>query len=175
MKKIFTGFTLVEIMISTVIFTIVMVCTGSLLFFIQNMSLKQSQKLELNEDIRWAQTHIMQEASQCSNFQLLGGGLDGFNCTCPPNGNLTWYWRGDNAVYGNKTILYYAVNPTQAGANSNRQELLGYMVNNPVGNVFSLSSGVMTVNMTLWPYTNTTRFGAGNRTYSSRMVIRTRN
>jgi prepilin-type N-terminal cleavage/methylation domain-containing protein len=173
MRKKFSGFTLVEMIIATGIFAVIVVSTGSLLFMVQRISMQQRQNLELNENLRWGQTYIIKEAQQCSNFTLLSSlGLDGFNCTL--NGNVTWYWRG-NSTYGNNTIIYHAVNATFAEANSTKQELIGSVTNNTAnGALFSVSSGLLYANLTLCPYSDRP-IGKGNQVFKCRLAIRTRN
>lgn len=184
MNKKIAGFTLVEIMISLVLFSILMAATSSVFFTVQNSAIKQRQAIELGDNLRWGENYILtdiREASASSLHNLTSKGVDGFNCTNVA-GSTVWYWRGNNTqsgiATGNSTTIYRARGSIfNSTLTASSQELVNFIVNNtagaPVFNV-SLSLSSVTVEMKVREYPANPA-GQGNREYRIRTTVCARN
>lgn len=176
------GFTLVEIMVSIVVFAIVMVAVGETFFSVRQTWQRQKQTLDLVQNIRWAMDFMSNEIRQGGNVvvgsESWGGeSVNRIQFELPPGGpaNRVRYWRGNGLSFGNTTTLYRKTGPG-LGPPSLTQELANFIVDNPSGNNIFIGGGgsLYRFELTVRPKP-TQPEGPGNRSYTLRNYVRPRN
>lgn len=176
------GFTLVEIMVSIVVFAIVMVAVGETFFSVRQTWQRQKQTLDLVQNIRWAMDFMGNEIRQGGNV-VVGSESWGAESVVrlqfelPPGGanNRVRYFRGNGASFGPTSALYRK-SGAGLGPPADRQELANLIVDNPSGNniFIDVGGGLYRIELTVRPKP-TQPEGPGNRSYTLRNQVRPRN
>jgi len=176
------SFTLIEIMVAIVVFALVMIGAGGVFISIQQSWQTQKSISDALRDACWAVKFICNECRHTTTtsspawtrVQIQSGGerllfgkdTDGDNS---PDTRI-WYWRGNGGILGDRDKIYRGTGTSllgPSGANSNREELVNFIVNNPSGNsIFSESGGILTVEITT---------SVNNKSYTLRSEARVRN
>ena len=167
------GFSLVEILISLVVFGLVMAAAGGAFYGIYNEWRRQRNYLECVENARWAMEFMSNEIKGGGSFTVVSSDTAQFDL---PTGERVWYWRGDGGTYGETRIIYRGVGAGFGAANGNRQELANFIVPNPSGNntFTDAGGGLYAIELTTRP-NPAAPVGEGNRNYALRTRVRPRN
>jgi prepilin-type N-terminal cleavage/methylation domain-containing protein len=188
------GFTLVEILVALAIFATIVVSVTGVLISIRCSWKKQKAVIDLIQHSRWTTEFICNELRQGSTPAV--GTVSGVTQTLSfmnASGAKVWYWRGPSAgplADGNTAIVFRGIdgpgdgvdNAVEAAnpqslqdANTNRQEMTGFVVDNTSGNnIFTLAGGLCTIELTLRPNPGSA-VGTGNRDFALISSARTRN
>ncbi len=128
------GFTLIEIMVSLTVIALIFASLGGVLVSIQRSWQKQRDMIDILQDVRQAAGFMTNEIrSTNSNANVVGGNM-WFELNPGGPANRVWYWRGDDAALGTIDIIYRGIGAAIGNANTNRQEIVNFIVNNPSGN-----------------------------------------
>ncbi len=171
-----SSFTLIEVLIAVTVFGLVIVASSSTFVLVFNAWQRQKTSLDLLKDLSWTTEFITNEvklaaASGAHRLRTFHNGerlafwidTDGDNLY----DTRIWYWRGNGAGYGERDILYRGEGDLLSSANLVRQEMTENLADNPSGNnIFSVSSGLLTIEITL---------AKGSKRYTLRTKIRARN
>ncbi len=185
------GFTLVEITIAFMIFSVLMVGVGSV--FVSVFSQKRSQEKTVStvRSADWAVefiTNAVRFSSAVSspgwariqtanNGTVLSFGID----TDGDNSADTrvWYWRGDGGTLGSVDTIYQGVGMGGGTANNNRQELINFVVDNSSGDpLFSINpnmQNMVILELTVRPNPSLPSTPQSNPNYTLTSQLRVRN
>jgi prepilin-type N-terminal cleavage/methylation domain-containing protein len=188
------GFTLIEILVALTIFATIVVSVTGVLISIRCSWKKQQAAIDLIQHSRWAMEFTCNELRQGSTpavgiVSVVTQTLSFMNAS----GAKVWYWRGPPKgplADGNTTILFRGIDGPGDGvdnaieaadpqslqdANTNRQEMTGFVVDNTSGNnIFTLAGGLCTIELTLRPNPGSP-VGTGNHDFTLRSQARARN
>ena len=170
------NFTLIEVLIAVTVFSLVIIASSSTFVLVFNAWQRQKNALDLLRDISWTLEFMTNEirlaaATGMGRLRTFHSGeriafwidSDGNNI----QDKRIWYWRGDGAAYGKRSVLYRGEGSSLSLANTVRQEMAENLADNPSGHsMFSASSGLLTLEVTL---------SKGNKTYTLRTNIRAHN
>ena len=170
------SFTLMEVLIAVTVFGLVIVASSSTFVLVFNAWQRQKTSLDLLKDLSWTTEFITNEAklaaaSGAHRIRTFHSGerlafwvdTDGDNSY----DTRIWYWRGNGGAYGERDVLYRGEGALLSSANLGREEMTENLTDNPSGNnIFSLSSGLLTMEITL---------AKGSKSYTLRTKIRARN
>ncbi|MBU2044394.1 MAG: hypothetical protein KJ977_05295 [Candidatus Omnitrophica bacterium] len=155
-KKYKLSVTLVEAVVVVAIFAVIAAATGSILFTASRSGSRLADKAKVFQDATWAMDYMVNEARWGADFYLAPVPFENYDLITfqsdtnhnrtDPNDPCVWYWRGFTTTaipavnYGNSSILYRGLdaacntdNTTSLqAANASRQELVGFIVDNPV-------------------------------------------
>lgn len=189
------GFTLIEILVSLVVFGLVMASAAGGLYYLYKDWQKQRNYLQSIENARWAMEFIGNEVKQGGNVGsgVVGGVQETLHFEIDTNGDNTpdtrvWYWLGTTVGiwdYGEPNTLYRGVdNPPmnavlvqslQDEARLNRQELANLIWDSSGPNdIFDMTGGVFDIELIVRPDPAQLE-GTGNRNYTLRTQVRARN
>jgi prepilin-type N-terminal cleavage/methylation domain-containing protein len=188
------GFTLIEIMVSLVVFGIVMTAMTSAFYKTYKDWQRQRDYDLAMENARWAMEFMSNEIkSGHADANVIDNGEDALNdhellnfLVDPtghgnPHNKKNYYWRGKTGL-GVPYVLYRSqVNSgqdlTQAKQVNKRQELCRFVVDGTdLFNVYncSVNNCSVAINLTVRPKPDQPE-GPGNRNYSFRTLVRPRN
>jgi len=155
-KKYKLSVTLVEAVVVVAIFAVIAAATGSILFTASRSGSRLADKAKVFQDATWAMDYMVNEARWGADFYLAPVPFENYDLITfqsdtnhngtDPNDPCVWYWRGFNTTtvpvtsYGDINTLYRGLdtacnvdNTTSLqAANASRQELVGFVVDNPV-------------------------------------------
>jgi len=150
-RKYKLSITLIEAVTVIAVFAIIAATTGSILFSTSRSGRKMADKSKTFQDASWAVDYMINEARWGRFFEVnpavfptaelvsFESDVDRNNTTANP---CVWYWRGftdANGDFGDNTTLYRGLDDacnanlitSLQTANTTRQELTGFIVDNP--------------------------------------------
>ena len=143
MLKSIAGFTLIEITIAFMIFSVLMVGMGSVFVSVFSQKLSQEKTLSAVRSADWAMGFItnavrLSSAVSSPGWAMIQTANDGtavsFGIDTDGDSSADarlWYWRGNGGNFGNRDTIYKGVGMGAGTANSNRQELVNSVADNP--------------------------------------------
>ncbi len=188
-KQLKESFTLIEMIVSIAVFSILAVSAGGTFISMSESWNRQKNKVYLIQGVRWAMDSISREVRESAESGLgrlkVSGGGDRLKFGKDRDGDgdfdnsdrpFIYYWIGNGGVWGDSDKLYRGEGNNRPQANANRQEAVNFLVDpNPSGNyIFDLSSGVLTIELTVRPDPDNPPDG-GNQDYTLRSKMRPRN
>lgn len=185
-----TGFTLVEILVVLGVFITLILMIGGVFVAYQGVWQSQKTNLKLVQTVREAMELMCNELRQAGNIDDQPGGIAAGRGVCfGPPASKQCYWRGDAAndstANGDSRYLYHGQGNNINQAYAVRQQIAGYIVDNPIDlltnnpyPVFEESAGMLTIWLTVRPNPEQSEgqpYGSGNRNYSLNTQVRPRN
>lgn len=185
------GFTLLEITIAFMIFSLLMVGIGSVFVSIFSQKRSQEKTLTIVRSAGWAAgfiTNAVKFSSAVSSpgWARIQTASDGtaLSFGIDTNGDNSadtrvWYWRGNGGKFGGVDTIYQGVGMGKGTANSNRQELVNSVVDNPSGALlFSIHpnmQNMIIIELTVRPDPSLPATSRSNPNYTLTSRVRVRN
>lgn len=189
--KSIAGFTLVETIIALMIFSILMVGVGSVFVSIFSQKRSQEKTLSVVRSAGWAAGFItnavrLSSAVSSPGWARIQTASDGtaLSFGIDTNGDNSadtrvWYWRGNGGNFGSVDTIYQGIGMGTGTANSNRQELVNSVVDNPSGALlFSINPNIqnmLILQLTVRPNPSLPATSGSNPNYTLISQIRVRN
>ena len=167
------GFSLLEIMVAIVVFAFVVTSAGGVFIAVQRAWQRQKAILDLIQNARQATEAMTNEIINGGSVNVVSGDRLRFQLIINGTLQTAWYWRGDGGTYGSTSSIFRGICAIGGGlgnANSNRQELANFVVNNPSTNtIFRSHSSLPNL------YIIELTVAQNNRSYTLRTQVRPRN